>query len=151
MPRKVGTLFPPQLYRWKTREYAQLYSQKYPTSGKACDWGQRDHLKELNATKSSSRWEERKGFMFQIQAWQDLVRNQIRALRDRKELMSEVSSWDTSFSWGDCKMAINCIRDWRRNTFAGKMRKSGLAKFEGGAVPSILRCWNSGDKWLWRE
>ena len=49
--------------------------------------------------------------MFQIQAWQDLVTNQIQVLRDRKELKSEVSTWDTSFSQGDCKMAINCIRD----------------------------------------
>ena len=78
--------------------------------------------------------------MFQIQAWQDLATNQIQVLRDRKELKSEVSSWDTSFSRGDCKMAINCIRDRRRNTFAGKIRKSGFGKFEEGALPSVLRC-----------
>lgn len=43
---------------------------------------------------------------------------------------SEISSWGKSFSWGDRKVAINT-----EEKFVGKMRKSGFAKFEDGALP----------------
>lgn len=43
---------------------------------------------------------------------------------------SEISSWGKSFSWGDCKVAINT-----EEKYAGKMRKFGFTKFEEGHYP----------------